>query len=105
MSKDVFSADYCAQRLKALGDPLRLRIVEVLRTGELTVGDIAAFLESPVVTMSHHLQILRRCDLLTTRRDGRFIYYSLAPELLQSGAQQCHQFLNLGCCRLEVPTE
>ena len=74
---ETFPADDCANRLKALGDPLRLRVVQLLRYGELTVGDIAQFLETPLAGISHHLQILKHAQLVTTRRAGRHIYYQL----------------------------
>src|SRR5262245_44997728 len=80
---DVLQSDVCADRLKALGEPLRLRIVDLLRNGELTVGDISEKLDTELVTISHHLQILKNADLVTPRRDGRFIYYGLCKDLLQ----------------------
>lgn len=92
----------CAEQLKALSEPLRLRIVDLLRQGPMTVSDIAAFLEVEVVTASHHLGILKHAQLLKAERDGRYMYYRLREELLQkSGGSR--EYLNLGCCRLEVP--
>jgi DNA-binding transcriptional ArsR family regulator len=99
---DAFQSDFCAERLKALGDPLRLRVVDLLRHGEITVGDIAEFLETEMVNVSHHLQILKNAKLVTTRRDGRFIYYSLPKELFQN-VGKAKRMLNLGCCKLELP--
>jgi DNA-binding transcriptional ArsR family regulator len=101
-TSDTFQADFCAERLKALGDPLRLRVVDLLRQGEMTVSDIAEFLEVEVVTVSHHLQILRHAEIVSPRREGRFIYYSLRKDLLQ-GRGRSRQLLDLGCCRIEVP--
>ncbi|MFO1002373.1 MAG: ArsR family transcriptional regulator [Planctomycetaceae bacterium] len=49
---DLFQSAFCANRLKALGDPLRLRIVNLLQSGELTVGDICEFLEVEIGTAS-----------------------------------------------------
>lgn len=102
MPPDVFQADFCAERLKALSDPHRLRIVAALRFGELTVSDIAELLEAEVVTVSHHLKIMRFSHLVEVRRQGRFMYYRLPEELLQS-TRNGPGFLDLGCCRLEVP--
>jgi DNA-binding transcriptional ArsR family regulator len=104
MEKDTFQSNYCAERLKALGDPLRLQIIDVLRNGEMTVSDIGFFLETEVVTVSHHLQILKHAHLVTPRREGRFIYYSLQENLLQSQGKS-RQILDLGCCRIEVPAK
>ncbi|MEY3457425.1 MAG: hypothetical protein RL215_582 [Planctomycetota bacterium] len=97
MMSDAFQADYCADRLRALGDPHRLRLVEALRSGEKTVSDLALLLDSEIVTVSHHLQVLRRAALVSVRREGRFMYYSLHRGLLR------RRYLDLGCCRLEVP--
>ncbi len=103
MAYDTFQSEFCAERLKALGDPLRLRVVDALRFGELTVSDLAELLDVEMVTVSHHLQILKRVELVSTRREGRFIYYNLAAQLLRSGTGKSRQFLDLGCCRIEVP--
>lgn len=102
MTQDVFQADYCAERLKALSDPHRLRIVAALRYGELTVSDIAELLETELVTISHHLKIMKHASLVEVRREGRFMYYRLHTDLLQS-KRRGGKFLDLGCCRLEVP--
>ena len=99
---DVLQSEVCAKRLKALGEPLRLRIVDVLRKGELTVGQISDRLAAEMVTTSHHLQILKNADLVTPRREGRFIYYRLSKYVLQKRGKSL-QALNLGCCLIEVP--
>ncbi|QDT93641.1 ArsR/SmtB family transcription factor [Gimesia algae] len=101
LDADTFQADYCAERLKALGEPLRLRIVNLLRSGEFTVSDIAEFLETEVVTVSHHLQILKNSKIVSPRREGRYIYYRLHSELFQNCNESNH-YLDLGCCRIEM---
>lgn len=102
MNQDVFQADFCAERLKALSDPHRLKIVAALRYGELTVSDIAELLETEIVTVSHHLRIMKHSNLVTVRREGRFMYYQLHAKLIQPNGK-VGRFLDLGCCRLEVP--
>ena len=102
MVQKVFDADFCAERLKSLSDPHRLRIVNALRYGELTVGDIAEMLEAEVVTVSHHLKIMKYANLVEVRREGRFMYYRLHEDLQGTGGKG-KQVLDLGCCRLEVP--
>ena len=97
---DAFQADFCAERLKALGDPLRLRIVDLLRRGEMTVTDISEFLETELVTVSHHLQILKHAHLVTPSKDGRFIYYGLQKDL--QAEKMAGKTLDLGCCKLEI---
>jgi len=103
MENDNFQSKACADQLKALSEPLRLRIVDLLRQGELTVGDIAEFLETELVTVSHHLKILKHAGLVEAEREGRFIVYRLRNDLLQQAEKGTKQFLNLGCCRIEVP--
>lgn len=103
MENDNFQSKTCADQLKALSEPLRLRIIDILRHGPMTVGDIAEFLETELVTVSHHLKILKHAGLVEAERDGRFIVYSLRQDLLQKAVNSSKQFLNLGCCRIEVP--
>lgn len=100
--KESFPAQFCAERLKAIGDPIRLQIVGLLRYGEMSVGDISEFLETSIAGVSHHLQILKHADLVVTRRDGRYIYYQLHSDL-QRGSKKLDPSINLGCCRLEIP--
>ena len=104
LTNDIFQADFCAERLKALSDPHRLRIVDVLREGELSVSDISARLNAEVVTISHHLKIMRQADLVEVRKEGRFMYYRLHDDVLVSRGK-LGKFLDLGCCRLEVPQD
>jgi len=63
---------------KALGHPARLRIVAMLRGGELCVCQVTAVLGSATSTVSAHLAELRRAGLIGERKDGRWVYYSLA---------------------------
>jgi DNA-binding transcriptional ArsR family regulator len=88
--------------LKALAEPERLRIIDLLRAGPRTVGEIADELGSEFVNVSHHLTILRNAGLVKSSKRGRFVISSLAPGLLQSNTGDL-DFLNLGCCRLELP--
>ena len=103
VKNDGFQSRSCSEQLKALADPIRLRIIDVLRQGEMAVGDISELLDVEIATISHHLKILKRARLLECKREGRFIIYSLSPGLLQQCPKSTKQFLNLGCCRIEVP--
>ena len=103
MTQSRTEAEYCAEKLKALSDPLRLRIVELLQQGELAVGDICEFLDTEMVLVSHHLQILKGADLVASRRDGRYMLYSLKPGLLKRDARNTSAQLDFGCCQLQVP--
>lgn len=99
---EIANAEYCADKLKALSDPIRLRVIETLRAGEMTVGVLAERLGVEVVTVSHHLQILKHAQLVETRRDGRRIHYRLSQGLLQKGQAKTNDHLDLGCCRIEL---
>jgi ArsR family transcriptional regulator len=63
---------------KALSDPIRLRIIALLRYGEVCVCDIHGALNVPQPTASRHLAYLRRAGLVTTRRTGLWVHYRLA---------------------------
>ncbi len=66
------------QILKALADDTRLRIIYLLKDGELTVSDLCFVLKINQPTVSKHLERLRLMKVVNDRRDGNFIYYSLA---------------------------
>jgi DNA-binding transcriptional ArsR family regulator len=106
VAKDPLQPVHCAEQLKALSEPLRLRIVSALRSGPRSVSDLAECLEVEVVTVSHHLGILRNAHLVKTERKGRFILYSLRDDVFQPGeSARANEHLDLGCCRLEIPKE
>jgi DNA-binding transcriptional ArsR family regulator len=96
----------CSQKLRALGDPERLRIIQFLATGPRCVGELAELLQKPIPAVSHHLQRLRQANLVEAERRGKFIYYCLNPKVYQRANDgACCDYLNLGCCRLELPQE
>ena len=66
-----------ARFFKGLGDPVRLRVLEFLHGGERSVGEIVEHLGLPQNAVSMHLGCLRWCGYVRTRRDGRYIFYSL----------------------------
>jgi ArsR family transcriptional regulator len=63
---------------QAIVDPTRVRIIAALRRWELCVCELVDALEISQSTLSGHLQVLRQTGLVITRKDGRWIYYSLA---------------------------
>lgn len=63
---------------KAASDPCRLRILKLLKEGELCVCEIMTALKKPQSSTSHHLSILREAGLVKERRDGKWSYYRLA---------------------------
>jgi ArsR family transcriptional regulator len=64
---------------RALSDKTRLRILNLLLSGELCVCDLVSVLGIPQPTASRHLAYLRRAGLVTGRKDGVWCYYQLAP--------------------------
>ena len=72
---------HLANTLKALSDPIRLRIILLLQSeGELCVCDLMAVLKLPQSTVSRHLAYLKRCCWVDTRREGVWMYYQLSRE-------------------------
>lgn len=67
-------------RIKALGDETRLRIVHLLGDTELCVCDLFATLDLPQSTVSRHLAILRRSGWVSDQRRGSWMYYRLAAD-------------------------
>jgi len=108
-------SDYSAV-FKALSEPVRLRILYlILERGELCVCDIVDALDLSQSVVSRHLAYLRNSALVTTRRDGVWVYYQLAPvdtfvaqvlELFRAGAAGASQLQDdvakvsngSGCC-------
>jgi DNA-binding transcriptional ArsR family regulator len=72
--------DLLAKYFRALGDPTRLRILELLQHGERTVGELVAALAQPQPKVSNHLACLRWCGFVHTRRAHRTIHYRLADD-------------------------
>src|SRR5262245_13432453 len=100
--KDLLSSKECAERLKALADEDRLRIVQVLRSGGKNVGEIAAELAAEISNISHHLQILKREGIVETEKQGRFVVYRLHPDVF-AATRANSDCIDLGCCKLELP--
>jgi ArsR family transcriptional regulator, nickel/cobalt-responsive transcriptional repressor len=102
MKNDPLSAKECAERLKALADEDRLRIVQALRAGPKNVSEIAAELRADITNISHHLQILKREAIVETEKQGRFVVYRLHPDVF-AATRSSSECLDLGCCKLELP--
>jgi ArsR family transcriptional regulator len=65
---------------QAIADPTRVRIIAALRRGELCVCELVDALEISQSTLSSHLQVLRQTGVVSTRKEGRWIYYSLTNQ-------------------------
>lgn len=64
---------------RAMSDPIRVRILHLLRSGDLCVGDIVTVLRVPQPTASRHLTALRKAGLITARKNSYWTFYALAP--------------------------
>ena len=69
-----------AARFKVLAEPLRLRIIHELRTGELSVSEITEAVESTQPNVSKHLKMLQDAGLIARRQEGNTVYCSIADE-------------------------
>ncbi|MBX9582928.1 MAG: metalloregulator ArsR/SmtB family transcription factor [Gemmataceae bacterium] len=103
--KDPLDPRRCAELLRALAAPERLRIVRFLADGSHNVGEIAAMLGVLAVNVSHHLTVLKSSGLIAGKKKGRFVWYALRPGVLEDAVEAGvpRDALNLGCCRLELP--
>ena len=101
--RDRLQSAKCARYLKALADPDRLKLVQALQAGPKTVTDLALLLGKELANVSHHLGVLRHAGLVRDERHGKFIVYSLHPDVFRpregGSVTDC---LDLGCCRLEL---
>lgn len=77
------SAENARLMLKALAEPIRLQLIEALGSGERCVCELTAELGMAQSKLSFHLKVLKEAGLLNAREDGRWVYYSLAPQALQ----------------------
>jgi ArsR family transcriptional regulator, arsenate/arsenite/antimonite-responsive transcriptional repressor len=68
---------------KALSDPTRREILRLLSRGELTAGDLASSFDMTKPSMSHHFNVLKGADLISSRRDGQHVHYSLNSTVLE----------------------
>lgn len=83
-----------AERFKALAEPARLQILSCLRDGEMVVTDLVAETGLGQANVSKHLQLLHSMGFVARRKDGLFVYYSLADKGV-------FQLCDIMCGRLE----
>ena len=62
---------------KALNDPTRREILELLQEKDMTAGEIAEQFNISFPSISHHLDLLKQAKLVTSKKDGQYVYYSL----------------------------
>lgn len=71
------------QTLKALADPTRREILNLLKSGKLPAGEIAEHFDITQAAISRHLSVLKDADLISDTREGKFIFYELNATVLE----------------------
>lgn len=69
-----------AQRFRVIGEPLRIRLLDNLRDGEMTVGELVEKTGAGQQNVSRHLGVLHQAGIIGRRKDGNFVRYSIADE-------------------------
>lgn len=69
-----------AELFRMFGDPTRIRILHALGVSELCVGDLSTLVGMSLSAVSHQLRLLRAAELVTSRRDGKAVLYSLSDD-------------------------
>jgi DNA-binding transcriptional ArsR family regulator len=100
--------DLLAKYFRALGDPTRLRVLELLSDGERSVGELVERLGVSQPKVSNHLACLRWCGFVSTRREHRTIHYRLADERVREIVALARQLLSdnaehvAACARIDA---
>ncbi len=71
------------ETLRALADPTRREILNMLKKGRMSAGDIAQRFSITGAAVSRHLSVLKEADLISDQREGKFIYYELNASVLE----------------------
>lgn len=71
------------QTLKALADPTRREILNLLKSGRLSAGEITGYFPVTAAAISRHLSVLKEADLVRDTREGQFIFYELNASVLE----------------------
>ena len=69
--------------LRALSDPIRREILNLLKSGRMSAGDIVDRFEVTGASISRHLSVLKEADLIRDKREGKYIYYELNASVLE----------------------
>ena len=80
LPEQPLQADIVAKYFRGLGDPTRVRILELTSDRERSVGELATLIGAPQPKISNHLACLRWCGFVDSRREHRTIHYRLADE-------------------------
>jgi len=71
------------QTMKALADPTRREILNLLKKGKLSAGEITDHFQITAAAISRHLSVLKEADLIEDTREGKYIYYELNASVLE----------------------
>ena len=71
------------ETLKALADPIRREILNLLKGGRMSAGEICEHFSVTAASISRHLSVLKEADLIRDTREGKFIYYELNASVLE----------------------
>jgi ArsR family transcriptional regulator len=77
---------------KAMSDPVRQNILNLLKTGPKSAGEIAAIFDLKQPTVSHHLKILKECELIIERKEKNFVYYNINSSIVEDMILWLQQF-------------
>lgn len=77
---------------KALNDPTRRAILELLKEQDMTAGDIANQFNISKPSISHHLDLLKQADLVVAQKEGQFIYYAINTTVMDEMLKWLMQF-------------
>ena len=69
--------------LKALSDPTRRKILEMLKKGPMSAGEIGEHFDMTGATLSHHLSILKKAGLVDDNKKGTFVYYEINTSVME----------------------
>lgn len=72
-----------AESFKALSDPVRRDILQLLKNGRMSAGDIGSHFDMTGATVSYHLKILKKADLIWEKKEKNFIFYELNTSVLE----------------------
>ncbi len=87
-------SQFTAEFFKALGHPLRVKILDSLRAGEVSVNDLSARLKVEQSTLSQQLAVLRKSSIVVGRKDGQNVYYSVPDPAIFRLLDDARQIFN-----------
>ena len=72
-----------AETFKALSDPVRREILQLLKNGRMSAGEIVSHFDITGATISYHLSVLKKADLVTEMKEKNFVYYELNTSVVE----------------------